>query len=488
MTEMEIPNDWRNANITAIHKKGSKIEAGNYRPVSLTSITGKIMETIVRNELVRYFQVNNLFSNRQFGFISGRSTVLQLLKVLEDWTRILDEGGCVDVVYCDFMKAFDKVSHSRLIDKLRFYGIKNPVLGWIEAFLRDRQQRVVTGGTESEWRKVDSGVPQGSVLGPILFVIYINTLPEVASNSQIYLFADDTKIYKAITNTEDCQMLQHDVDKMYEWTNGSLLKFHPDKCGAMRIGSSKLETRTYTMGPEKHVIKNITEEKDIGVIIDDKLSFSKHMAAKIKKANTVMGVIRRTYVHMDEESFLLLYKGLVRPHLEYANQVWAPYLRKDVVAIENVQRRATKLIPGFKDMSYQERLRRLHLPTLRYRRIRGDMIELYKILTDKYDYRVTANIVNVRQDIRRGHKYKLFKKHCRLNIRKFSFAYRTVNTWNDLPNYVVEAKTVKSFERRLDKFWEKEEWKFSMEAEIQTPTIRHANRHPIELTPEAEQA
>ena len=251
MQDMEIPQDWRSANITAIHKKGSKIVAGNYRPVSLTSVVCKVLETLIRDALVNYFQKNNLFSSRQFGFISGRSTVLQLLRVLDEWTTALDEGHCVDVVYCDFMKAFDKVSHTRVIDKLQYYGIRNPVLGWIKSFLRNRHQRVIINGETSDWKEVLSGVPQGSVLGPILFVIYINTLPEVATDSQIYLFADDTKIFKTIKINEDCEKLQQDINKMYNWTHESLLRFHPDKCGYMRIGKSpRTEDYVYTMGQD----------------------------------------------------------------------------------------------------------------------------------------------------------------------------------------------------------------------------------------------
>jgi hypothetical protein len=225
---------------------------------------------------------------------------------------------------------------------------------------------------------------------------------------------------------------------MYKWTDKSLLKFHPDKCGIMRIGKTVDKDRIYTMGHDNHPLKVIKEEKDIGVIIDDKLSFSSHMSTKINKANAIMGTIRRTYAYMDEESFLLLYKALVRPHLEYANQVWAPNLKKDIVAIENVQRRATKLIPGYKDLTYKERLEHLKLPTLAYRRLRGDMIEMYKILTGKYDPNV-SDFVKVNTNDRRGHQLKVFKQHTRLNLRKYSFVHRSVNLWNSLPDGVINA-------------------------------------------------
>lgn len=323
---------------------------------------------------------------------------------------------------------------------------------------------MAVNGTLSSWQDVLSGIPQGSVLGPILFVVYINTLPEVVENSEVFLFADDTKAFKEVHTKNDCDSLQTDINNMYKWTEKSLLKFHPDKCGIMRIGKTVDKDRIYTMGHDNHPLKVIKEEKDIGVIIDDKLSFSSHMSTKINKANAIMGTIRRTYAYMDEESFLLLYKALVRPHLEYANQVWAPNLKKDIVAIENVQRRATKLIPGYKDLTYKERLEHLKLPTLAYRRLRGDMIEMYKILTGKYDPNV-SDFVKVNTNDRRGHQLKVFKQHTRLNLRKYSFVHRSVNLWNSLPEGVVNAPKTHTFERRLDKLWAKEPIKFDMDAQ-----------------------
>ena len=233
----ELPTDWKDAHISAIYKKGPKKKAENYRPVSLTSIVVKIAESIIREEIIRHMRQNKLLSNKQFGFLRGRSMVLQLLVVLDKWTEILDQGGVIDVIYCDFMKAFHKVPHNRLLHKLQSYGISGKVLNWIRAFLLNRRQRVRVQGSFSGWQKVTSGIPQGSVLGPLLFVIYINDLPSVVTNSDPYLFADDTKLFKGIFNASDCAHLQQDLDRMCEWTNTSLLKFHPDKCKQMRIGN-----------------------------------------------------------------------------------------------------------------------------------------------------------------------------------------------------------------------------------------------------------
>ena len=376
--------------------------------------------------------------------------------------KIMVDGGCVDVIYCDFMKAFDKVPHRRLIQKLRYYGIEGQTLKWIEQFLLGRRQRVLVNGTASKWHEVLSGIPQGSVLGPILFVLYINTLPETIQHSEAYLFADDTKVFKGIFSEKDTERLQEDIDAMFHWTEDSLLRFHPDKCGSMRIGNSDVDRRTYTMGTDQHKLSEIQVEKDIGVFIDEKLSFESHMEEKIDKANAIMGTIRRTYDYLDEKTFKLLYKALVRPPLEFANQTWAPYLKKHITEIENVQRRATKQIPGLSQLTYEERLKRLGLTTLTYRRHRGDMIEMYKILTKKYDPEV-SNFINVNSSDKstRGHQYKMEKERPRLRLRQKSFVHRSCDLWNALHKDVVSAPSVKSFERRLDKQWTNQHFKYN---------------------------
>ena len=282
----KIPDPWRDANITAIFKKGDKHVAGNYRPVSLTSICCKLLESFVRDALIKFMKDNKLFSKKQFGFLSGRSTVLQLLKVLDRWTKILDGGGSVDVIYCDFRKAFDTVPHRRLMSVLEYYGICDPVLSWVGDFLSGRRQRVLVGGQSSVWHDVTSGIPQGSVLGPVLFVIYINTMVENDTISDISLFADDAKVSNEIKKESDIGILQNDLDMMVDWTDNSLLQFHPDKCKSMRITSRNEPDMSHEYTMRGQLLERSYEEKDLGVIIDSKLSFDQHISSKVKKANS----------------------------------------------------------------------------------------------------------------------------------------------------------------------------------------------------------
>ena len=470
LQQRQVPDEWKRAKISAIYKKGKKSLAGNYRPVSLTSIVGKIMESVVRNHLMEHLTENNYLTNKQYGFMPGRSTGIQLIKVLDEWTAALYNGDKIDCIYMDYQKAFDTVPHKRLIKKLKAYNIGQESIEWTRDFLSGRMQQVVVNGKSSEWHEVTSGIPQGSVLGPLMFVIYINDLPENVT-SQVYLFADDTKIYNTIKNEEDKAILQEDLEKLTQWSDTWLLRFHPQKCKHLHIGHGD-PNPNYEYRLMGNTLEKVHEEKDLGVTIDEKLKFEKHISEKVKKANSMAAVVRRTFRNLDDKTFTPLYKSLVRTHLEYASSVWSPHQAKYVETLESVQRRATKQIPGYGNLPYEERLKKLKLPTLKYRRHRGDMIEMYKLVSGIYDT-TTANFLKLRKDytIResgRGHTWMLFTQRPRLDIRKHSFTLRAVSVWNSLPDDIVCAKSINSFKNRLDKFWRNQEVLYNYTADLDT--------------------
>ena len=450
MTTHTIPDEWRTAIITAIFKKGDKADPGNYRPVSLTCIACKILESIIYDHIIRHLMENKLLTKCQYGFISKRSAALQLLTVLELWCNILDEDGTIDDINMDFQKAFDSIPHRRLLGKLKSYGITGDVFMWLKAFLTNRKQKVQVNGTSSNWCDVISGVPQGSVIAALLFVIYINDLPDNIK-SHIFLFADDCKFFRQILSSEDTDIMQEDLRTLYEWSKKWLLTFHPEKCVNLRISLKKEPgTHTYHLGNEH--LKNVDEVKDLGVLVDTKLKFQRQTSVKANKANQMWGTVRRAFKHMNPDIFKKLFCAHVRPHVEYAIQFWSPYLRKNIDQIESVQRRATKRIPGFSDLSYKERLLKLDLPTLSYRRLRGSMIEVYKIL-NVYDKEVTPQF-HIKQSATRGHNQRIYvktaKKH---HPQHHSFHHRVANPWNSLPCEVINSPNLNTFKNRLDKHW-----------------------------------
>ena len=461
LEEGKIPIPWKTAKISALHKKESKSDPNNYRPISLTCIACKMMESILRDHITSHMKENMLFCTKQYGFIQGRSTLLQLLTVLGKWSEKMDEGGVIDVIYMDFIKAFDKVPHKRLMNKLEAYGISGKTKAWIQDFLHNRTQQVHIGNAKSKIGKVTSGIPQGSVLGPLLFVIFINDMPDEIK-SEIFLFADDTKIFNEVSKETGKITLQSDINKLVDWSNTWKLRFHPDKCKVLDLGRRVREENEYKLGTK--ILSHSENEKDVGVIMDKKLGFRRHMNTKINTANALVGIIRRSFMSLDAVTTTKLFKSMVRPHLEYCSQVWRPHLKLDMECIERVQNRTTRMIPEMKGINSIDRLKRLNLPCLAFRRLRGDMVETYKMLTGKYDEDVEKLVEKDNNARTRGHSKKLKGKRFKTDIMKFSFGNRIINIWNSLPETVISAPSLNSFKNRLDKLWIQKEMYYNYEA------------------------
>ena len=442
----EVPQDWKLAHVCPIHKKADKSSPENYRPVSLTCVLSKVMETVIREHVMKYLSENNIISSSQYGFVPGKSTVTNLIKCTEKWSEILDRRKCVDVVYFDFRKAFDSVPHQRLIQKLRSAGLSPRTVTWIGDFLVNRKQAVKIGNTISMERNVISGVPQGSVIGPTLFLLFINDLPECVQNENI-LFADDLKLYKEIALIADCMHLQSDINALYLWSKRWQLDFNANKCVVLRLGNNPPPFQ-YKMGDQ--ILQQVTDAKDLGVTIKDDLSTSAHIADITAKATRISFTIKRVFRYLTPRSGVQIYKALVRPILEYASSAWAPILKRDMDALEKVQRRFTKFISGLGNMSYQDRLKELNLFSIKHRRKRGDQIEMFKIVhyTDLADHLLVRPHRGTR-----GHNYKLQITRSSTTVRQNQLFNRAALTWNSLPEYLVNAKDVDCFKRGLDMLW-----------------------------------
>lgn len=374
------------------------------------------------------------------------TTLTNLLDFLEEVQEGLDEGSPVDIIYLDFAKAFDKVPHMRLIKKIAACGIGGAMLKWIEAWLHRRRQKVGIKGKFSNWIDVTSGVPQGSVLGPLLFLIYINDIDD-GLVSKISKFADDTKLCRKITDEGEAGKLRDDLQKMYQWSIDWQMLFNLDKCAVVHMGSKNREYN-YEMGGQ--ALKNSEEERDLGVIIHRSGKPSRQCTEAAKKGNRALGMIKRTIINKEKDIILRLYKALVRPHLEYCVQAWNPSLRKDIDQLEAVQRRATKLIKGLRKLPYEDRLRSCKLTTLEIRRRRGDLIETYKILTGKEDIPPDRFFTMANYERTRGHHLKLYKERTG-TVKQASFGERIVDYWNELDERAVSATTTDQFKRELSK-------------------------------------
>ena len=302
----------------------------------------------------------------------------------------------------------------------------------------------------SVWSHVTSGVPQGSVLGPTLFVAAVNSLPEDIKSS-IMIYADDTKLYRPIESQSDVKTLQDDLNTLLTWTETWQLPLNAAKCKVMHIGTANLNAEYYIAD---QILEDTAEERDLGLLIDKSLTFHAHASTAVAKAFGVLGVIRRSFLDLNEVTLPFLFKATVRPVLEYGNCVWGPVLSGDQDKVERVLRRATKMVPAVRGLPYQERLKQLKMPSMHYRRERGDMITVYQILTKKIRLDSSDLFRLAPESARtRGHTKKLLKPTANKMIRQRFFSQRVVSTWNALPDEVVTSESTNTFKSRLDNHW-----------------------------------
>lgn len=449
----EIPLDWLKANITPIFKKDDKQDAANYRPVSLTCVCCKVLEHIVYSQVMDHLDKFNILVHFQHGFRALHSCTTQLITTFHDLAKNADHKSSTHAIILDFSKAFDCVPHQRLLHKLEYYGIRNGTLQWVSNWLCYRSQTVVVDGQQSNPAKVESGVPQGTVLGPLLFLLFINDIGNNIS-SKLRLFADDALLYRSISSPEDTTLLQKDLTYLHEWSLIWNMKFNIKKCFFLPFIRPRTKTdATYHLGDSQ--LSRKTSNAYLGVELSENLSWSSHIANISKKANKSLGFIRRNLGNCSKEVRLRGYSTLVRPHLEYASAAWDPHQQQGIHSLESIQRRAIRFIHHDYNPFHSVDMMRnqLDLRSLQNRRKIDRLAHLYNAINNRLALPL-HEATTLKTSRTRGHQQQFQIQHCSTNILKFSFFPRTILDWNQLPSEIITADSVTSFKAQLQKYFD----------------------------------
>ncbi len=467
----KIPADWKNANIVPVFKKGNKNDVCNYRPISLTSLVMKVYERVIRAELLP--RVVDKLDHRQHGFLPQKSCETQLIPFYDRLARSLNEGSRTDIIYFDFAKAFDSVNHDIILQKLKYnFKIDGLLLKFFVEYLSNRYQRVVVGNEKSSEIGVLSGVPQGSILGPILFVIFINdSCEKLSPNSEAFLYADDTKLYREIKSADDQFTLQRDINTLSNRATLNKMKFH--KCKLLSVTLQRDTTISNSYYLDGKDIAPVCLEKDLGVHIGSKLTWTDHCNYLYSKANRNLGLLKRTCKFVNNRAQRRsLYLAMVRSQFEHCSTIWSPSSETSLDKLESIQKRGVKWIFDEQYCSYSNELyylrcKELNILPIRHKLIKKDLKMFFEILNKRvpidlpeylsfhsgvsrlrHSHLDNLSIVsNIQPRVTRNYGAST-SEVTSTSLSQFtnSYFYRTMNCWNSLPHETRSKTCSKQFE------------------------------------------
>ena len=407
------------------------------------------MEHIIYHSIMNHLNQNNILIENQHGFRANHSCVTQLITLSEDISFALDHQKQTDIILLDFSKAFDTVPHQRLLTKLRFYGINGNSYNWIQTWLTHRSQCVVLDSESSSPVPVLSGVPQGTVLGPLMFLLNINDITKNI-NSPLHLFADDCLLYRVINSAEDANMLQEDLNRLSEWANTWQLRFNVSKCTVIRCTRSLTPfNHVYTLN--NHILNLSDQHTYLGVILNTSLSWSPHISSIVTKASKTLNFLKRNLNKCSEQVKESAYLTMVRPQLEYASDVWDPHQTGDIVELEKIQRRAARWIMNYygRLSSVTSMLNQLSWPTLQTRRKLSRLQTLHKIFYQQISLTIPPYYLPTSRSTRQYHPLHYILPHVSTTAHQNSYFSRTINDWNSLPVNLVEVADADIFRTGL---------------------------------------
>ena len=460
ITEGKVPKQWKIAKVIPLHKKGDRSDPDNYRPISLLPCTSKILERLVQSQLLRFLQENNILSSVQSGFRAKHSTVTALVKVLDDWMMAMDRGEYTGAIFVDLKKAFDTVDHKVLLKKLFDIGVRGLTLKWFENYLINRRIVTKVNNSISEEKHLTHGVPQGSILGPLLFCIFINDLPDIFKLSQVHLYADDTVIYFSHKNPNVVESaLNTEMEVLDKWMCKNKLLINYTKTVSMLIGTRNLlaDYNTLNVKIRNMILQKVKTTKYLGLHIDEELKWDIHINSMCQKISKLVGFLGRLRHIVNETSLNLIYKSVILPHFDYGDIVWQSAPKSFLSPLQKLQNRAGRIIMKinpFSHISNQHIHDTLGWEFLDCRNNKHLCTMIYKILHNFTPNYMSENITRRTLNYTLRSNQNLYLPKPKSNHCKRTFLYRGISIYNKLPNEIRSATSIRSFKILLNQYYE----------------------------------